>query len=48
MNEVFVFLESASTEQRDFHKELSALRVTLENITIVATGSNISLVRWAV
>ncbi|XP_078787184.1 roundabout homolog 4 isoform X3 [Oryzias latipes] len=39
--------ESASTEQRDFHKELSALRVTLENITIMATGSNISLVRWA-
>uniref|UniRef100_A0A3P9J6K7 Roundabout, axon guidance receptor, homolog 4 (Drosophila) n=1 Tax=Oryzias latipes TaxID=8090 RepID=A0A3P9J6K7_ORYLA len=38
-----LLVESASTEQRDFHKELSALRVTLENITIVATGSNISL-----
>ncbi|XP_036071174.1 roundabout homolog 1 isoform X2 [Oryzias melastigma] len=37
---------SANTEQRDFHKELSALRVTLENVTVVASGSNISLVQW--
>uniref|UniRef100_A0A3B3BXI1 Roundabout, axon guidance receptor, homolog 4 (Drosophila) n=1 Tax=Oryzias melastigma TaxID=30732 RepID=A0A3B3BXI1_ORYME len=41
-----LLVESANTEQRDFHKELSALRVTLENVTVVASGSNISLVQW--
>ncbi|XP_072231443.1 roundabout homolog 1 isoform X2 [Leuresthes tenuis] len=35
-----------STEQKDLHKELSALRVALENVTIMATGSNVSLVQW--
>ncbi|KAG7516165.1 roundabout-like 4 isoform X1 [Solea senegalensis] len=38
--------ESASTKQKDLHKELSALRVALENVTIVAPGSNISQVQW--
>ncbi|XP_037835125.1 roundabout homolog 1 isoform X2 [Kryptolebias marmoratus] len=38
--------ESASPEQKDFHKELSALRVVLENVSILTTGSNISLVQW--
>ncbi|XP_047462074.1 roundabout homolog 1 isoform X2 [Mugil cephalus] len=38
--------EAASTKQKDFHKELSALRVTLENVSIMAPGSNISLVQW--
>ena len=37
-----------STEQKDLHKELSALRVALENVTIMATGSNVSLVQWKV
>ncbi|KAK2815392.1 hypothetical protein Q5P01_025859 [Channa striata] len=30
--------EAASTEQKDLHKELSALRVALENVTIMAPG----------
>ncbi|XP_056267109.1 roundabout homolog 1-like isoform X2 [Pseudoliparis swirei] len=38
--------EATSTQQRDLHKELSALRVALENVTIVAPGSNISRVQW--
>lgn len=38
--------EAASTEQKDLHRELSALRVALENVTIVAPDSNISLVQW--
>ncbi|KAM3601676.1 uncharacterized protein V6R79_016599 [Siganus canaliculatus] len=38
--------EAAGTEQRDLHKELSELRVALENVTIMAPGSNISLVQW--
>ncbi|XP_019123425.2 roundabout homolog 1 isoform X1 [Larimichthys crocea] len=38
--------EAASTTQKDLHKELSALRVALENVTIVAPGSNISQVQW--
>ncbi|XP_041865190.1 roundabout homolog 4 isoform X2 [Melanotaenia boesemani] len=38
--------EAASSEQKDLHKELSALRVALENVTIMASGSNISLVQW--
>ncbi|XP_041656512.1 roundabout homolog 1 [Cheilinus undulatus] len=38
--------EAASTVQKDLHKELSALRVALENVTIVAPGSNVALVQW--
>lgn len=38
--------DAASAKQKDLHKELSALRVILENITIVAPGSNTSLVQW--
>ncbi|XP_074527603.1 roundabout homolog 4 isoform X2 [Halichoeres trimaculatus] len=38
--------EASSTVQKDFHKELSALRVALENVTIVAPWSNISKVQW--
>ncbi|XP_076605808.1 roundabout homolog 4 isoform X2 [Chaetodon auriga] len=38
--------EAASTKQKDLHKELSALRVALENVTIVAPGSNTSQVQW--
>ncbi|XP_028277883.1 roundabout homolog 1 isoform X2 [Parambassis ranga] len=38
--------EAASTQQKDLHKELSALRVVLENVTIMAPGSNVSLVQW--
>ncbi|CAJ1064756.1 roundabout homolog 1 isoform X2 [Xyrichtys novacula] len=38
--------EAASTVQKDLHKELSALRVALENVTIMASGSNVSLVQW--
>uniref|UniRef100_M3ZVE1 Roundabout, axon guidance receptor, homolog 4 (Drosophila) n=1 Tax=Xiphophorus maculatus TaxID=8083 RepID=M3ZVE1_XIPMA len=33
------------TEQKDFHRELSALRVTLENVTIIASESNVSLLQ---
>ncbi|KAK2815394.1 hypothetical protein Q5P01_025861 [Channa striata] len=32
--------EAASTEQKDLHKELLALRVALENVTIMAPGSS--------
>ncbi|XP_034539221.1 roundabout homolog 1 isoform X2 [Notolabrus celidotus] len=38
--------EAASTVQKDLHKELSALRVALENVTIVVPGSNFSRVQW--
>nr|XP_020469129.1 roundabout homolog 4-like isoform X2 [Monopterus albus] len=38
--------EAASTKQKDLHKELSALRVALENVTIMAPGSNVSQVQW--
>ncbi|KAK5888266.1 hypothetical protein CesoFtcFv8_016781 [Champsocephalus esox] len=38
--------DASSTTQRDLHKELSALRVALENVSIVAPGSNISQVQW--
>ncbi|XP_067350514.1 roundabout homolog 4 isoform X3 [Channa argus] len=41
-----LLVEEASTEQKDLHKELSALRVALENVTIKAPGSNISQVQW--
>lgn len=43
-----MFPEAAITQQKDLHKELSALRVVLENVTIVAPGSNVSLVQWKV
>ncbi|XP_016416933.1 roundabout homolog 4-like [Sinocyclocheilus rhinocerous] len=35
-----------STRLRDLHKELSALRVNLENVTVMSTASNISQVMW--
>ncbi|XP_049891389.1 roundabout homolog 1 isoform X2 [Epinephelus moara] len=38
--------EATSTKQRDLHKELSALRVALENVTIMAPGSDKSQVQW--
>ncbi|KAM6983719.1 roundabout homolog 4 [Tautogolabrus adspersus] len=38
--------EPASTVQKDLHKELSALRVALENVTIMTPGSNVSQVQW--
>ncbi|XP_030010684.1 roundabout homolog 1 isoform X2 [Sphaeramia orbicularis] len=38
--------EAASIKQKDFHKELSSLRVALENVSIVAPGSNMSQVQW--
>lgn len=41
-------VEAVSTVQKDLHKELSALRVSLENVTIMASGSNISHVQWKV
>lgn len=40
--------EAPSTKQKDLHKELSALRVDLANITIAAPGSNFSQVQWKV
>lgn len=48
MNKTLVIPEAASTKQKDLHKELSALRVALENVTIMAPGSNISQVQWKV
>uniref|UniRef100_A0A667Z7G4 Roundabout, axon guidance receptor, homolog 4 (Drosophila) n=1 Tax=Myripristis murdjan TaxID=586833 RepID=A0A667Z7G4_9TELE len=41
-------LSAASTKQKDLHRELSALRVALENVTIMAPGSNMSQVQWKV
>ncbi|XP_075876116.1 roundabout homolog 4 isoform X2 [Nelusetta ayraudi] len=38
--------EAASTEQKDLHKELSALRVSLESVSMMAPGSNMSKVQW--
>ncbi|XP_043107009.1 roundabout homolog 1 isoform X1 [Puntigrus tetrazona] len=35
-----------STRLRDLHKELSALRVSLENVTVMSTASNMSQVMW--
>lgn len=48
LNEAFVLPEAASTKQKDLHRELSALRVALENVTIMAPDSNISFVQWKV
>nr|XP_057943826.1 roundabout homolog 1 isoform X2 [Doryrhamphus excisus] len=42
-----LLVEASSTKQKDLHKELSALRLTLENVTITAPGSNMSQVQWA-
>ncbi|XP_028321967.1 roundabout homolog 1 isoform X2 [Gouania willdenowi] len=38
--------ESSSSNQRDLHRELSALRVILDNVTISSSGSNMSLIQW--
>ncbi|KAG7256168.1 hypothetical protein CRUP_020327 [Coryphaenoides rupestris] len=38
--------DAGSTKQKDLHKELSALRVDLGNISILAPGSNMALVQW--
>lgn len=38
--------EVANSTQKDFHKELSALRVILEGVSMMASGSNKSLVQW--
>ncbi|XP_077361913.1 roundabout homolog 4 isoform X2 [Festucalex cinctus] len=41
-----LLVEAASTKQKDLHIEMSALRLSLENVTIIAPGSNISQVQW--
>ncbi|XP_037403459.1 roundabout homolog 1 isoform X2 [Pygocentrus nattereri] len=42
-----LFVEDAgSSSQRELHKELSALRVSLENVTVLRTASNVSQVMW--
>ncbi|XP_055082794.1 roundabout homolog 1 isoform X2 [Periophthalmus magnuspinnatus] len=38
--------EPTNSTQKDFHKELSSLRVVLESVVILAAGSNKSLVQW--
>uniref|UniRef100_A0A3P9DBB3 Roundabout, axon guidance receptor, homolog 4 (Drosophila) n=1 Tax=Maylandia zebra TaxID=106582 RepID=A0A3P9DBB3_9CICH len=38
--------EAANTEQKDLHKELSSLRVILENVTVMAPDSNMSFLQW--
>ncbi|KAK6317297.1 hypothetical protein J4Q44_G00126970 [Coregonus suidteri] len=38
--------EAASTRQRDLHRELSALRIALENVTVLTPNSNMSQVQW--
>ncbi|KAL0994534.1 hypothetical protein UPYG_G00123610 [Umbra pygmaea] len=38
--------EAMSTRQRDLHRELSALRVALENVTVLSPNSNMSKVQW--
>ncbi|KAF4081995.1 hypothetical protein AMELA_G00146710 [Ameiurus melas] len=44
-----LFVEGrTSSSQKDLHKELSALRISLENITVLRTSSNISQVTWKV
>ncbi|KAI5099902.1 roundabout-like 4 isoform X1 [Silurus meridionalis] len=40
-----LFVEDSSS-QKDLHKELSALRISLENVTVLRTASNISQVTW--
>lgn len=46
--ELWFFSDAASTNQKDLHKELSALRVDLDNVTITAAASNVSQVQWKV
>ncbi|KAB5543543.1 hypothetical protein PHYPO_G00080410 [Pangasianodon hypophthalmus] len=42
-----LFVEGTdSSSQKDLHKELSALRISLENVTVLRTASNISQVTW--
>ncbi|XP_076876576.1 roundabout homolog 4 isoform X2 [Brachyhypopomus gauderio] len=38
--------DGTSSRQRDLHRELSALRVTLENVTVLRTATNLSQVIW--
>ncbi|XP_051764651.1 roundabout homolog 1 isoform X2 [Ctenopharyngodon idella] len=38
--------DTGSIRLRDLHKELSALRVSLENVTVMSTASNMSQVMW--
>lgn len=38
--------EAEDLEQRDLHRELSAIRVSLDNVSIEAPGSKMSLVQW--
>nr|AAQ10890.1 roundabout-like protein 4 [Danio rerio] len=38
--------DAGGTRLRDLHKELSALRVSLENVTVMSTASNMSQVMW--
>ncbi|XP_052464003.1 roundabout homolog 4-like isoform X1 [Carassius gibelio] len=38
--------DAGITSLRDLHKELSALRVSLENVTVMSTASNMSQVTW--
>ncbi|KAJ0061724.1 hypothetical protein NL108_007079, partial [Boleophthalmus pectinirostris] len=38
--------EPTNSTLKDFHKELSSLRVILESVSILAAGSNKSLVQW--
>ncbi|XP_077098499.1 roundabout homolog 4 isoform X2 [Siphateles boraxobius] len=38
--------DTGSTRLRDLHKELSALRVSLENVTVMSTASDMSQVMW--
>lgn len=40
--------DAGITRLRDLHKELSALRVSLENVTVMSTASNMSQVMWRV
>ncbi|KAM9456262.1 roundabout homolog 4 isoform 2-T2 [Clarias gariepinus] len=42
-----LFVEATDRgSQKDLHKELSALRISLENVTVLRTASNTSLVTW--
>ncbi|XP_026856557.2 roundabout homolog 1 isoform X1 [Electrophorus electricus] len=38
--------DGTSSSQRDLHRELSALRITLENVTVLRTATNLSQVIW--
>ena len=40
--------DAASSRQRELHKELSSLRVVLENVTEKTPGSNTTLLQWKV